>query len=745
MSLDDRAAFFDPDFASAADWAAMYRSHGLQVIPSYLPSEAHPGVSWKRPRLSEWATLQEELVPDAVFDRWYGSSGQHSARDNMGILTGRASGNIFVIDLDDQKGSSASLWWNGVLEQHNSGIEPETWQQRTGGGGRQLLFRARPDWHAPTNRTPINVDIRGQGGFAVMPSSIHESGRRYEWLPGAAPYEIEIADAPQWLLEAVDHLVTQYGGDKGGSKPLERTASPQSDFDAFGSRTDGREDYMTRVVWAAVVDMYRECPICPSEKEQKERARTAYETYERNVKSRLTGADKTALLEREGRGHSEFWHKWQYAMRQWDGHVSAAAKEPRPQDTLSGPPASEPAPEPEGEIEPIPLCSAFPIAEGSIPPRDWITPGLLLKRNLAVLVAPPGSGKSLLTLQWAIMLATGMDWAGWRVRSAQKVLVINAEDDIDEMRRRLVASVQKMNVDQHDLAGRILLADSPETIVIAKADNRSKTVVRTPLLEQLVATIKQNGIGVVIVDPFAETFEGDENSNSEVKWAGILWREVARRTGAAVMLVHHTKKYAGGMAGDADASRGGGALIGTARTMSTLFAMTADEADVMGIKPEDRVRYVRFDDAKGNHNLMTGKARWFEKATVQLNNGTGLIPGDDVGALIPWKPPGLMDGFTVEALNQVLDVIDAGIRDEDGNKTGQLYGGHPNSKVFVGRVIADHLGCDEARARKVASTWLETGVLQVADYTDPATRHRRSGVMSDLQKRPGKGESHAKI
>ena len=63
-----------------------------------------------------------------------------------------------------------------------------------------------------------------------------------------------------------------------------------------------------------------------------------------------------------------------------------------------------------------------------------------------------------------------------------------------------------------------------------------------------------------------------------MKWAGILWREVARKTGAAMWLVHHTKKYAGSMAGDQDASRGGGALIGTARIMSTLFDMTEDEA-----------------------------------------------------------------------------------------------------------------------------------------------------------------------
>ena len=96
------------------------------------------------------------------------------------------------------------------------------------------------------------------------------------------------------------------------------------------------------------------------------------------------------------------------------------------------------------------------------------------------------------------------------------------------------------------------------------------------------------------------------------------------------MLVHHTKKYASAMAGDADASRGGGALIGTARIISTLFVMTEDEAATMNIQPEDRTRYVRFDDAKANLSLITGQAKWFEKKSVQLGNARGLLPGDEV-------------------------------------------------------------------------------------------------------------------
>jgi hypothetical protein len=41
------------------------------------------------------------------------------------------------------------------------------------------------------------------------------------------------------------------------------------DFNAFGQRVDGRDHAMRDLVWAAVVNWYRECPIKPSEAKAK--------------------------------------------------------------------------------------------------------------------------------------------------------------------------------------------------------------------------------------------------------------------------------------------------------------------------------------------------------------------------------------------------------------------------------------------------------------------------------------------
>lgn len=378
-------------------------------------------------------------------------------------------------------------------------------------------------------------------------------------------------------------------------------------------------------------------------------------------------------------------------------------------------------------VLPVPLRSAFPIEEKRIPIRDWIIPGLLLRRNLSVLVAPPASGKSLLTLQLAIAIALGIPWGGWFPRQPEKVLVVNAEDDHDEMCRRLCAAAKDMGVDQGALVDRVFLADAPESIVICKIDHRNRAVIRTPLVEQLVTTIKLADIGVVVCDPFAETFEGDENSNSEVKWAGILWREVARKTLSALWLVHHTKKYSGSMAGEQDASRGGGALIGTARIMSTLFGMTEDEAKMMNVPVDDRGSYVRFDDAKSNHSSK-GVVKWFQKKTIRLDNGNERIGGDDVGVLTHWKPPGVMDGVGMSTITLILNKIARGVTDDDGNPTGELYGKLSNSKHWAGEIIKDMAEIDDdGRAKSVIKAWLENKVLIEAEYRN-SQRKLRTGL-----------------
>ena len=219
----------DAESTSAAEFSRYYRSLGLQSVPSRMPSE---GADWKRPALRTWKEHSGALVSDSVFALWYGPGGQYLSRTNLGLLTGSASGGVFVLDADTHKHPEAQHWLDGVLTLHNNGMAFETATQRTGGGGFQYLFRAPPDWSAPTCKTSIGIDVRGEGGFAVMPPSVHESGRKYAWIPGKEPWEVGIMDPPQWLCGEIDALIAKHGGkesressgtDRGGRIHLNRT------------------------------------------------------------------------------------------------------------------------------------------------------------------------------------------------------------------------------------------------------------------------------------------------------------------------------------------------------------------------------------------------------------------------------------------------------------------------------------------------------------------------------------------
>jgi hypothetical protein len=318
-----------------------------------------------------------------------------------------------------------------------------------------------------------------------------------------------------------------------------------------------------------------------------------------------------------------------------------------------------------------------------------------------------------------------MVWGGWKPRRVCKVLVINSEDDNDEMRRRLYAACEEMQITTFDeLRERLAIAEAPGDIIIAKSDSRTKTVIAQPMVKRLVKTVIEHGFDVLIVDPFSETFEGDENSNSELKWAAVLWRSIARETGAAVMLVHHTRKF-GAEAGNMDSARGGSALVGVARIVSTLFAMTKEEAVVYEVAEEERYKYLRFDDAKANQALVTFAAKWFTKKSITLPNGDDTEPPDEVGVLVPWVPAGIWARITNELANKICDAITLGMLGRDGKPTGNWFcktkSGEGN-KRWAGHAIQGLVNCKDVEAQKVIDAWVESGLLIEVDAVIPMSK-----------------------
>jgi hypothetical protein len=125
------------------------------------------------------------------------------AGSNIGLATGPASG-IWILDEDGPAGMQVV---EALERQH--GKLPITVSALTGrsDGGRHRYFtypaieiKSRNKIELP-GYGKVNVDIRGTGGYAILPPSIHASGQAYRWEH--SPDSTAIAAAPDWLIDLV--------------------------------------------------------------------------------------------------------------------------------------------------------------------------------------------------------------------------------------------------------------------------------------------------------------------------------------------------------------------------------------------------------------------------------------------------------------------------------------------------------------------------------------------------------------
>ncbi|HEY0379851.1 MAG TPA: bifunctional DNA primase/polymerase [Pyrinomonadaceae bacterium] len=113
---------------------------------------------------------------------------------NIGVPTGEVSGWL-ALDIDPRHGGDVSL--TSLIEEHGDGWL-ETMQARTGGGGHHIIFKypQGSNIRNSAGRLGEGIDVRGEGGYIIVPPSLHASGRPYEWLNN-----LELAEPPEWLIK----------------------------------------------------------------------------------------------------------------------------------------------------------------------------------------------------------------------------------------------------------------------------------------------------------------------------------------------------------------------------------------------------------------------------------------------------------------------------------------------------------------------------------------------------------------
>jgi len=132
----------------------------------------------------------------ALIEFWWG----RQPEANIGLATGSVSG-IWVLDLD---GDDDEAWLREQEIEHAENIPPTV--EVITGKGRHLYFRYPYgiDVRNAQDRDDM-PDVRGNGGYVLLPPSIHPSGRAYAWSVDSAS---EFVAAPSWLVEIVTNRRT---------------------------------------------------------------------------------------------------------------------------------------------------------------------------------------------------------------------------------------------------------------------------------------------------------------------------------------------------------------------------------------------------------------------------------------------------------------------------------------------------------------------------------------------------------
>ena len=507
---------FDPEFSNSP-WALarVYRDLGWQVVPAYSPGETKG--TYKRPMV-EWAKLQDALVPDFTFERWYGTGGEHRDRRNMGFLTGRCSGNVFVIDLDTHTHTEARDWWEALLAKHTGGEGITTVVQKTGGGGIQMLFRAPVGWLVPTNKTSIGVDIRGQGGFAMLPPCIHEKGE-YQWLN--PPWNTPVADAPGWLIEAVMEVVKTYGGaSTTGRARGERPEASGSEYNDWGKLIDLREDKMFRMTFVVVVKWHRELNgVEPYPPDWEPKSRAEYAVYEMGVEPTVSdpSKSKTELLDMEGRGWVEWHDKFKRCMNQWHGKIAEAAGNPPPPGDEQPQPKVDPK---TGEVLPL-LLTAEQFLRGFVPP-DYLIDGMVQRGYLYALTARTGHGKTAVAMLMFAAVGRGAVFHGHETRHGNALFLAGENSQDVRARYQVLASNDGFDAEKiscYFVDGVIDLAAS-----MAKIKDEAAKI---------------GDLVLIIVDTAQAYFRGDDvNNNAQQGQFAQLLRVLTRLPGSPTVIVN---------------------------------------------------------------------------------------------------------------------------------------------------------------------------------------------------------------
>lgn len=387
---------------------------------------------------------------------------------------------------------------------------------RTGSGGEHIYMRLPPGAPKLTTRLFPWVDVKsGPGSYVVAPGSTHPNGNKYKII-NDVPIE-DAPVAPARLMRAIERPPTSGKDYPPGLLNPDRLAIVLQGLDV--------DEFAEHDRWLELMMACRHA--CPEGELEFVEWSTSDPAYA---------------------------HEWDEIAKRWhsvdpfvEGGITSAtlcqrlieAKAVRPDDLAprralaimdfaglepEEEPGREAAEAPEKARDAFPLLTVDDLL--ALSPPEWLLERALPRGSLGVLYGPPKSAKTFLALDVGLSVAAGLpDVHGLRCKSG-RVLYVLAEGGASMMRDRVWCWIESHGAVVGD-----------RFVVHPRAVNLADPRAVERLLEH--AGLDWN---LVVFDTLARCMDGDENSVKDMHAAISGCDDVRERTGAAVLLVHHSGK-----------------------------------------------------------------------------------------------------------------------------------------------------------------------------------------------------------
>jgi hypothetical protein len=186
-----------------------------------------------------------------------------------------------------------------------------------------------------------------------------------------------------------------------------------------------------------------------------------------------------------------------------------------------------------------------------LPPVQWLVADLVTVDSTAWVIGRPGRGKSFVSLDLALHIATGRAWHGHAVRKGDVVYVVGEGARGTRVR---VRAWEKVHLDGRRAEGITFIDAAEEGLVVG-----------SPAFGELLFEVAQRRPAMIVIDTQARITVGvEENSAKEMGLVVAEFDRLRRVGGGSTILVVHHQGNAGQQA------RGSSAMLGAAQTELTV-------------------------------------------------------------------------------------------------------------------------------------------------------------------------------